>query len=346
MHGRLTILLLALATSVTAAATDRASSEKELQDPGYHAQPEWFKQSFLDLREDVAEATAGDRRVILYFYQDGCPYCARLLQVNLADQEIADLTRRHFDVIAINLWGDREVVGLSGEAITEKQLGTEFKVQFTPSLLFLDEAGKVVLRINGYFPPHRFQAALEYVAARREQFGDGFADFYAHRNPTAAKGEAHREAGFLATPLQLADNRDGSSRPLVVMFEQPTCKACDELHEDILKREPVIYSLSAFDGAIVDRFSQAPLQTPDGREIPARDWASELGIEYTPSLVFFDAAGHEVFRTEGYLKAFHLHGALDYVATGAYNWQPSFQRYLAARRELLAAHGIEIELMK
>ena len=116
--------------------------------------------------------------------------------------------------------------------------------------------------------------------------------------------------------------------------------------QSILRREPVAYSLTAFDAAIVDAYSKEPIQTPDGREIPARDWAAELGIEYTPSLVFFDAAGREVFRTEGYLKSFHIHGALDYVATGAYLLQPSFQRYLSARREALLARGIHVDLME
>jgi thioredoxin-related protein len=336
------LLVGALATAAGEAPSELTQG---LQNPGYHEQPAWFKASFLDIREDVAEATAEDKRIILYFYQDGCPYCAKLLQENLGDQSIAQLMQESFDVVAINLWGDREVTGLSGESTTEKQLGADLKVQFTPTMLLLDEAGDVVLRINGYFPPHRFKAALAYVAERREQVGESFGDYAAGRDPVAASGTLHTQAGFLPPPLRLADNRDTSMRPLVVMFEQPTCRDCDELHEDILKREPVVYSLSAYDGAILDTYSSDPVQTVDGREIPIRDWAAELGIQYTPTLVFFDAAGREVFRTEGYFKSFHIHGALDYVATGAYLREPSFQRYLAGRREALAAMGIETDLM-
>jgi thioredoxin-related protein len=344
MH-RLAWSLLLFGTLAVAASDGPAELGPGMQNPGYHEQPEWFKASFLDLREDVAEATAQDKRLVLYFYQDGCPYCAKLLQENLGDQSIARLMQGSFHVVAINLWGDREVTGLSGELTTEKQLGSDLKVQFTPTMLLLDEAGQVVLRINGYFPPHRLKAALDYVAERREQVGESFADYAAGLESTEAKGTLHTQGGFLSPPLRLADNRDASMRPLVVMFEQPTCRDCDELHEDILRREPVAYSLSGFDGVILDTYSRDPVQTVDGREIPIREWAAELGIKYTPSLVFFDAAGREVFRTEGYFKAFHIHGALDYVATGAYQWEPSFQRYLAARREALAASGIEVDLM-
>ena len=42
--------------------------------------PRWFTDSFLDLREDVREAAREGRRVMLYFGQDGCPYCAELMR--------------------------------------------------------------------------------------------------------------------------------------------------------------------------------------------------------------------------------------------------------------------------
>lgn len=340
------LALLGFTFLVQGAAPGPAELGPGLQNPGYLDKPAWFKESFLDIREDLAETTAVARRLVLYFYQDGCPYCTKLLQEGLGDKTIGTLARERFDWIAINIWGDREVIGFSGEPTTEKQFAANLKVQFTPTLLLLDEGGKAILRINGYYPPHNLSAALTYVAERREQMGETYADFLATRGPVRAKGKLHEEVGFLPQPLRLADNRDLSMRPLVVMFEQPTCKDCDELHDAILRREPLAYSLTAFDAAIVDAYSQGLIQTPDGREIPAREWAAEMGIEYTPSLVFFDATGREVFRTEGYLKAFHIHGALDYVATGAYIHQPSFQRYLAARREALAARGIRADLME
>jgi thioredoxin-related protein len=342
----LALALLGFAWLAQGATRGPAELDPGMQNPGYQEKPAWFKQSFLDIRADLEDATAADRRLVLYFYQDGCPYCAKLLQEGLGDRTAGALARERFDWIAINIWGDREVTGFSGEPTTEKQFAADLKVQFTPTLLLLDEGGKVVLRINGYFPPHNLSAALAYVAERREQVGETYADFLAARGPTQAKGKLHEEGGFLPRPVRLADNRDVSARPLVVMFEQPNCKDCDELHEVILRREAVAYSLTAFDAAIIDAYSKEPVQTPDGREIPARDWAAEMGIEYTPSLVFFDAAGREVFRTEGYLKSFHIHGALDYVATGTYIHQPSFQRYLAARRESLEARGIHADLME
>ena len=59
--------------------------------------------------------------------------------------------------IALNLFGDREVTWVDGRRMSEKSFARLLKVQFTPSLLFIDGDGRVVTRLNGYHPPHRFE---------------------------------------------------------------------------------------------------------------------------------------------------------------------------------------------
>lgn len=346
---RLTALLIPLAVSLAlqpALAASDAEVLTELENPGYHSKPDWFKNSFLDIREDVLDAADAGKRVMLYFYQDGCPYCEKLLRENFADQEISATAQDGFDVIALNIWGDREVTGTDGTATTEKEFASALGVQYTPTILLLDEDARTVLRIDGYYPPHQFHAGLQYVALQRERDGESFRDFYQRQDAKAASGELHQEPGFLEPPFKLSDNRAESERALVVMFEQPVCAACDELHQDILRRDPVALALTNLDAAVVNTYSKDTIQTPDGRDMPIRDWAAELGINYTPSLVFFDTEGEEVFRTDGDLKAFHIHGLLDYVATGAYAHQPNFQRWLQHRTDALHARGIDYDLMR
>lgn len=343
----ITTILFAFALSVPVGASTQDSHESGLSEgmvnPGYHDKPGWFKESFLDIREDIEEAATAGKRVMLYFYQDGCPYCAKLLNDNFGNRAITEKARTGFDVIAINMWGDREVTDLSGEATTEKAFAAALRVQYTPTLLCMDEQGKVILRINGYFAPHKFDLVLDFVAGRHEKKG-GFRDFYAAASPVAANTELNTLAGTLPEPLRL-DQHAGSGRPLLVLFEQGSCADCDELHEDILSRGAIATALSNVDVAQVNLWSSERLRTPDGRELPARDWARELGIQYAPSLVFFDRQGKEVFRTEAYLRSFHIHGAIDYVVSDAYRWQPSFQRFLQHRTEVLEQRGIHVDLM-
>ena len=114
----------------------------------------------------------------------------------------------------------------------------------------------------------------------------------------------------------------------------------------LLQREPVRKSLDQYRVALLDLWSDDSVTTPDGTQTTVRKWADALDIKYAPSMLFFDRDGKEVFRTGAYLKAFHVHGALDYVLDGHYRAEPEFQRYLRVRREEMEAKGIRVDLME
>lgn len=305
--------------------------------------PPWFKETFLDFREDVRDAAQDGRRLLVYFGQDGCPYCRELMRVNFSQKELADKTRRHFNALAINIWGDREVTWIDGKVMTEKTLAAFLKVQFTPTLLFFDEKGRIVLRANGYYPPHRLHAALDYVAGRHES-RTAFTDFLRKNTREAASGRLNEQPFFLKPPLNLDRQPGVAARPLAVLFELKQCAACDELHRAGFKDPAVRSLLTRFDVARLELFGAEELVTPLGKPTSAGLWARELKIAYAPTIVLFDVNGREAFRVDAYLRPFHLASSLDYVASGAYRSEPSFQRYIQARAERIRAAGGSADL--
>jgi thioredoxin-related protein len=264
--------------------------------------PAWFSPSLLHLPDDVAEAAKEGKRVMLYFEQNGCPYCARMVEVNFADPKIAARMQRNFVSLAINIWGDRDVTTPEGRATTEKQFAAALRVQFTPTLVFLDEKGGVALRINGYYPPQRFMAALDQAAKAS-----------AAPPPPPPRGVKPRSGG----------------KPLAVLFESPKCPACDELRGTTLRHDSVARELHAF------TLEREPIGSA---------WARDLRVSYAPTLVLFDAGGTEVLRLEAYFRAFHVAGALEYVSSGAWRSEPSFQRFLQARADRLRREGAAVDL--
>ena len=305
--------------------------------------PPWFGQSFLDLREDVAEAAQAGKRVMLYFGQDGCPYCAALMKTNFSQPEIVAKTRGHFVAIALNIWGDRDVTWSDGKVRREKALAAFLKVQFTPTLLFLDERGRVVARLNGYYPPHRFEAVLDWVGGRMED-KVALGEYLRSHMRDAASATLHDEPFFMKPPLDL--RRGKGSKPLAVVLETPYCAGCDEMHREGFRRPEVKAQLAKFDVARISLLQNDKIVTPDGNTVPAAAFARSLKVTYTPSIVFFDRAGREVFRIEAYLRPFHLAGSFEYVSSGAYRRQPSFQRFLQAKAERMRARGEAVELWK
>lgn len=302
--------------------------------------PDWFKQSFLHFEDDIEEAAAEGKRLMLYFHQRGCPYCNALIQDNLSQPDIVDTVRSKLDVVAINIWGDREVVQVGGREFTEKTLAEALRVSYTPTILFFNEQKKVALRLDGYYPPEQFRQALDYVTQGRDA-ELGYAEYVASL-AGGDGGALHGEDFFMAPPLDL--RRSAGARHLAVYFEKSRCEACDLLHEKVLADPPTREIARRLDSAQVDMGADAPLVTPAGERTTGRQWAIELGIKFAPTIVFFDPAGSEVFRIEAMFKTFHTQSVFDYVSSGSYKVEPNLQRYLSDRADRLIEQGIDVDI--
>ncbi len=99
----------------------------------------WVGESFMDLREDLAEAKKAGKRLLVIFEQKGCIYCKKFHTEILAKKYINDYVRKNFVLLQINLWGDREVVDFDGTTVTEKKLAGRWGVVNTPTAFFMPE---------------------------------------------------------------------------------------------------------------------------------------------------------------------------------------------------------------
>ena len=129
--------------------------------------PEWFAETFLEVREDAAEAAKEGKRLMLYFWLEGCPYCKQLESVTFRDPLVVARMRRELLAVAINVRGDREATWTDGARMSEKELTAFLKVRSTPTLVFFDENGGVVLRAAGYLDPAGFSALLDRARVPR-----------------------------------------------------------------------------------------------------------------------------------------------------------------------------------
>ena len=282
--------------------------------------PPWFAQSLLHLPEDVAEAAREGKRVMLYFGQPGCPYCRQLMEVNFRDPAIVERMQREFVALELSIWGDRDITWTDGRATTEKKLAASLRVQYTPTLVFLDERGAVRLRVNGYYPPERFIAALDYAAGKA----------------------AGLEPGAPPVASEALDLR--RKKPLAVLFERPSCAECEELHAVVFRHPAVLAELARYDVVRLQLSGTGVVTTPAGSRSTAAGWGRSLKVDYAPTLVLFDAGGRERLRLEAYFRPFHVAGSLAYVSSGAWKTEPSLQRFLQGRAESMRQRGKAVDL--
>jgi len=342
------IVTMALASSALLFYPTTSNSSNKQEGKFYGAKiteyPGWFKESFLDINEDISEAANAGKRLVIFFHQDGCPYCNALVERNLAQKNVAEKMKNNFDVVGINMWGDRTVTYVNGKQYSEKDLALALKVQFTPTLLFYDEKGKIVLRLNGYRSPNKFTTDLDYVIATKTQKVNYREFIKANLPKSTASKELNKQDFFVDSTNFEQFKKD--KKITAVFFEQKDCPDCDTLHQKVLPDKTLRDIISHFKVVQLDMWSKTKVTTPEGKATTARDWANELDIRFAPSIVVFNEEGKEIIRSEGSFKVFHTQGILDYVRTGAYKEQPSFQRYLSARAENIREHGKDVDIWR
>ncbi len=110
----------------------------EMGDDGLHKAP-WMRDTFKDLREDLDEANAEGRRLVMIVEQRGCIYCKKMHEEVFSDPEVSSFIDENFFVIQLNMFGDVEVVDLDGDVRSEKDMAAKWGVLFTPTMIFLPE---------------------------------------------------------------------------------------------------------------------------------------------------------------------------------------------------------------
>lgn len=130
--------LLRLTLGLTLAASAFPSLAVEMGDDGLHKTP-WQRDTFKDLREDLAEANAEGKRLMVMIEQRGCIYCTKMHEEVFPDPEITKMIEDNYFVIQINMFGDVEVTDFDGESLPEKEMVSKWGMLFTPTLMYFPE---------------------------------------------------------------------------------------------------------------------------------------------------------------------------------------------------------------
>jgi thioredoxin-related protein len=339
VYGLASLVLSSALAVAGSQQTQESSASYSFDDraTGYDGRlPDWFKQSFFELDEDLDDALRnGKSGLIVYFGQAHCAYCKAIMDDTFAKPDLVEYLVRNFDIVGLSIHDIRELTAPDGELLTVRDYSIREDAQFTPTLAFFGTDRQKALTLKGFYPAYEMRAALEYVADEHYQTMS-FRDYLAQANPPLLfEDEAMiSDPLFMQPPLALDRSAFPASQPLAVIFEQPNCHACDVLHSEPLQDAVVRDRLAGFDVAQLNVLDdETPVLTPDGRRLTPRQWSDELELFYTPTLIFFDARGQEIFRIDSVIQFFRLAGVLRYVAEKAYQENPVFQHWKFAQNK-------------
>ncbi|MBE9560407.1 MAG: thioredoxin fold domain-containing protein [Proteobacteria bacterium] len=335
----LSTLLLLFSISVYATTeTDSKDSALVFDDTQLDEElvyPDWFKLSLGDLGDDLKEAKKdGKKGIITYFGQKRCAYCEQFFKTSLADTDIQNYLKKHYDLFAFDIWGIDDIIDTDGKQYTERELSVHYKTNFTPSLIFYDVDGTPVFRLRGYYPPYKFRAALQFVAEefyKKESFSEYFAR--AETGEYFLLGGLTEREFFIEQPFDLKALTH-NSKATAVFFEQGNCHACDLLHSDPLSQDLSIQEIEKMNVVQLNMWADTPVTTPQGKETTAKEWARSLDIFYAPSIVFFDDDGKEIIRVDSVTRFYRLWGVLDYVNQQGYKKSNDYQSWRLTQRAI------------
>lgn len=171
----------------------------ELGDDGLH-KADWMRDTFKDLREDLAEANDEGKRLAVIFEQRGCIYCTKMHKEVFSREEVADYIRDNYFMVQLNLHGDTEVTDFDGEVLSEKQAARKWGLLFTPSILFLPpevEEGATAMQASVAMMPGAFGAGTTldmFTWVREERYAldieEDFQRYHARRIQERSDGSA------------------------------------------------------------------------------------------------------------------------------------------------------------
>lgn len=167
-------------------AVPRARAAGWLGEDGLFQQ-DWFVDSFLDLAEDIANASARGKRLAVLWGLKGCPACKRMHHEHFQDATLTNFLKTHFDILHLNILGSREVTDVDGRKFGEKDFAGHYGIRSTPSVQFfpkstdglakLEPQKREVLRMPGLLEPKAFLGMFRFVQMEA-YLGAGFADWF------------------------------------------------------------------------------------------------------------------------------------------------------------------------
>ena len=290
--------------------------------------PDWFNLSFLDLQDSLVEANSNGRGLIIYFERKNCAYCKAQLENNWGSADIVDYTKKNFEVIAIDVRGQKIVTDFNGVTYSEHDYAAKMKTDFTPSFLFFDKNGHFSLKLYGYRPPYQFRAALEFVADDHYH-KESLSSYMARAEHAMSFGQDELNDNDVFELKQTVTNMNRSEKPdnrlLAVFFEHPKCHACDILHAGPMNETEIIQHFKKMRVVQIDTNLNDQVITPSGYKTTNRAWAKTLKLSFAPAIIFFDENGQQIFRIESVVRFNRLKNVLQYVLEGGYKSYPTFQ---------------------
>lgn len=117
---------------------------------------------FLEPPYDLATLRNNKKPTAVFFEQGNCHACDLLHSAPLS-QELSIEEIEKMNVIQLNMWADTPVITPHGKKTTAREWARDLDIFYAPSIVFFDETGNEIIRVDSVTYFYRLWGVLDYV---------------------------------------------------------------------------------------------------------------------------------------------------------------------------------------
>ena len=136
------------------------------------------------------------------------------------------------------------------------------------------------------------------------------------------------DSSFLDLSEEISTSASTGKKGLMLLFTTEGCSYCTAFIEQSLRDKEIVSSVKAnFISIGMEIFNDTEMVDTKGIDIPIKAFAKREGVQFSPTLLFFDNTGKRVLRLAGYKTPAQFKPILAYL-TGDHYQKQSLRDYL------------------
>ena len=115
--------------------------------------------------EAVTSAARSGKPVLVDIYSPWCGWCRKMQEEVYGNTTLVEYVKEHFEYGRLNIDDGETQHNFREYELTSQELGYALGAQGTPTTVFLEEDGKYITRLDGYWSLEPFGKALQYIGS-------------------------------------------------------------------------------------------------------------------------------------------------------------------------------------
>ena len=142
----------------------------------------------------------------------------------------------------------------------------------------------------------------------------------------------------------VAEAGEKGKKGIFVFVGTEGCVYCYKFNASSLKN-PEIAALvqQNFDTVGLEMFDDIEIVDPKGKPVSTKHFVKEAGSNFTPTIIFYDTNGDQVFKRSGYQSPERFRKILDYVSQHI-NKKKTFKAYLEEKKQSVQTQSLPLML--